>query len=237
MIFVDSIFDRLILPVIDRKFQAYRTQSAFDSARELLKCHTVSECAKGLSIIRQLCLDNPVNLQEHIDLLCEFVRDKANRKQEKLGVWSSSVRSALILICSLPRYDRNNWSYHLDLSNIRLNHLKLQRLNLENAVLFDSVFHNVDFGYSSFKGCDLGGSVFEESSSVEWCNFSNSLLNCSFLTRTTTSFLDTRLWGSNLEAARIDCCKIQVVDGYNLQPVQSRYGDRIQVVLGQPHAA
>ena len=237
MIFVDSIFDRLILPVIDRKFQAYRTQSAFDSARELLKSESPVECLKGLSIVRELCLDSPINLQEHIDLLCEFVRDKANRKQEQLGVWASPVRSALILICSLPRYDRNNWSYHLDLSNIRLNDLKLQRLNLENAVLFDSVFHNVDFGYSSFKGCDLGGSKFEASSSVEWCNFTESLLNNSFLTHSMTSFFDTRLWGCNLEAARIDCCKIQVVDGYNLQPVQSRYGERIQVVMGQPNAA
>ncbi|HYM76217.1 MAG TPA: hypothetical protein VE377_09590 [Candidatus Dormibacteraeota bacterium] len=237
MIFVDSIFERLILPVIDQKVQAYRTQSAFDSARELLKSQSVSECLKGLSIVRRLCLDNPPNLQEHIDLLCEFVRDKASRRQETLGAWGQGVRSALILICSLPRYDRNNWSYHLDLSNIRLNDLKLERLNLENAALFDSVFHNVDFGYSSFKSCDLGGSVFEASSSVEWCNFADSLMNCSFLTGVATSFFGTRLWGCNLEAARIDRCKVQVVDGYNVQPVLNRHGAKVEVSLGQPQAA
>jgi len=237
MIFVDSIFDHLILPAIDQKIQAYRTQAAFDSARELLKSQSVSECVKGLSVFRRLCLDNPPNLQEHIDLLCEFVRDKANREQEMLGAWTSGVRSALILICSLPRYDRNNWSYHLDLSNIRLNDLKLERLNLENAVLYDCVFHNVDFGYSSFKNCDLGGTVFEASSSAEWCNFTNSLVNCSFLSGVATSFLDTRLWGCNLEAARIDRCRIKVVDGYNLQPVLNRYGDRVEVLVRQPQVA
>ena len=105
MMFVDSIFDNLILPIISRKYQAYRIQADFDSAQELLKSQSEGDAAKGLAIVRQLCLDNPINMQEYMDHLCTFVREKAHRNRESLGTWKPVVRSALLLICSLPRYD------------------------------------------------------------------------------------------------------------------------------------
>lgn len=237
MILVDSIFDNLILPIISREYQAYRIQRNFESAREMLASQSDIECGKGLSIIRRLCQDNPINLQEYIDLLCGFVREKTGRQQSSLGAWKDLVRSAMILICSLPRYDRNNWSYNLDLTNLRLTDIALQRLNLENAVLYDSIFHNVDFGRSSFKNCDLGGCIFEASSSVEWCDFEGSLMNRSFLSGSTTSFFKTRLWGCSLEKAKIDCCRVEVIDGFDLGPALNRHDGRIEVVSNQPQAA
>jgi len=36
MIFVDSIFDKLVLPIISRKYEAYRIEADFDYAKQLL---------------------------------------------------------------------------------------------------------------------------------------------------------------------------------------------------------
>jgi Pentapeptide repeats (8 copies) len=215
MFLLDSIFDKLVAPVIDRRLQALRAQKNFDSGRQYLNTGIGGEATKGLAIIRRLCEENPLNLQEYIDVLCQFVRARANPQENAEGDWNALLRSALLLICSLPRYDRNKWPYNIDLANIRLSNMGLQRLNLENAVLFDSVFHKVDFGRSSFRNCDLGGCMFEAGSSVEWCDFEGSLMNRSFLSGKITTFTGTRLWGCNLEKARIDLCRMQIVDGYN----------------------
>lgn len=119
--------------------------------------------ARGLLIIRQLCLDSPINLQDYIDLLCSFVRQG---EQEPGIAWNLEGCGTVgpdshLFTCSLPRYDRNNRSYNLDLGNSWLTDLTLQRLNLENAALCDSVIHKVDFARSSLKNSDLRGSVFE----------------------------------------------------------------------------
>src|SRR5579871_2358530 len=159
MIFVDSIFDNVVLPVISKEVQAYRLQKKFESARAMLSTQSLAQCKKGLALIRRLCQDNPVNLQEHIDIICQFVREKADPQQTSFGTWQELIRSALVLVCSLPRYDQNNWSYNLDLSNVRFDNMVLQRLNLENAVLYDSVFRKVDFARRSFKNSDLGGYI------------------------------------------------------------------------------
>jgi len=237
MIFVDSIFENIVLPVISKEVQAYRIQKKFESARDLLSAQSAIQCKKGLSLIRRLCQDNPVNLQEHIDVICRFIREKAAPQQTSFGTWQDLIRSSLVLVCSLPRYDQNNWSYNLDLSNLHLENLVLQRLNLENAILCDSSFHKVDFARSSFKNSDLGGCSFEASSSLEWCDFDGALMNCSPLTHNVTSFYDTWLWGCNLDKAKIDVCRVQVVDGFDLKPALERHGGRIEDVSTRPKAA
>jgi hypothetical protein len=224
------IFDRLILPIVDQKFQAFRIQSNFETAKKLLSSSDREEATKGLSIIRRLVRDDTLNLQEYYDSLCDFIRNTASKDKPYPQNWSPVIKSALILLCSLPKYDRNQWPYNIELSNILLDNLTLHCLNFENAALYDSVFRKVDFSRSSFKNCDLGGCQFIEASSVEWCNFQNSLMNVSFLSGNTTSFLGTRIWGSNLDEARIAKCIIQNVDHTNLEDLMRKHGSAIQMI-------
>jgi hypothetical protein len=50
---------------------------AYESVRDMLSSQSETQCRKGLSLIRRLCQDNPVNLQEYIDVVCRFIREKA----------------------------------------------------------------------------------------------------------------------------------------------------------------
>ena len=229
MILIDSIFTRLVAPIIDEKLQGLRIQRNFDTARQLLASYKSSEAMQGLAIVRQLIRNNPPDLQEYYDLLCGFIRSKAGRENPPQEGWGPALRSALILLCSLPKYDRNQWPYNIEIWNICLSGIALHCLNLENAVLFDCLFRQVDFSRTSFKNCDLGGTVFERSS-VEWCNFTGSRMNISFISGTATSFLTTRLWGSNLQDADIARCRIQKCDGWDLQAVSRKFGERVEIV-------
>jgi hypothetical protein len=212
-----------------------RIQRNFNAARQLLSSADSDKAAQGLSIVRQLIKNSPPDLQEYYDLLCEFIRSKATRENPAPGIWEPALRAALTLLCSLPKYDRNQWPYNIELWNIMLCSSTLHGLNLENAVMFDCLFRKVDFSRTSFKNCDLGGTVFERSS-VEWCNFAGSQMNVSFLSGTATSFLNTRLWGCNLQDANIAKCRIHKCDGWDLQMVDRKFPGLVEIVslVGAP---
>ena len=106
--------------------------------------------------------------------------------------------------------------------------ITLHCMNFENFVMYDSEFVQSDFSRSSFKNCDLGGCQFIEKTSVEWCNFENAKLNVSFLSKRATTFADTLLWGSNLEKADIAKCRIQVVDGTNMDKVYETHREAVE---------
>ena len=235
MILIESIFNHLVAPIIDEKLQGLRIQKNFAAARDQLSSSDNGEVMDGIAIVRQLVKSNPPDLQEYYDLLCGFIRSKAGRENPPQSSWGPTMRAALVLLCSLPKYDRNQWPYNIEIWNIALSDLTLHGLNLENVVMWDCLFRKVDFSRSSFKNCDLGGAVFERSS-VEWCNFAGSKMNVSFLSGTPTSFLSTRLWGSNLEDADIARCRIQKCENWDLQAVSKKFGERVEIVslVGMP---
>jgi len=225
---LEPIFDKLILPIIDEKISAYRIRQNFENAVELLASKETATFQKGISTIQNLLKGNAFSIQEAIDAVTDSLRNHIGLGAPYDEAFNPAVRSALLFLSSLPKRDINDWPYNVELPNIRIKNMVLHCVNFEHIVMYDSEFIKTDFSRSSFKNCDLGGCQFVNKSSVEWCDFENAKLNVSFLTGKATTFADTLLCGSNLELADIANCRIQVVDGTNMEKVYENHKGAVE---------
>lgn len=169
--FLESIFNKMILPVIDEKISAYRTRQNFEDALELLSSKEAKTFQKGISTIQNLFKINSFPTQEAIDAITSSVRCHIGLEESYDEAFNPAVKSALLFLSSLPKRDINNWPYNFELPNIRIMNMTLHCVNFEHFVMYDAEFINTDFSRSSFKNCDLGGCQFVNKSSVEWCFF------------------------------------------------------------------
>ena len=225
---LESIFNKIILPIIDEKISAYRLRQNFDDSIELLSNKEAKSYQKGILTIQNLLKSNAFSIQEAIDAVTSSLWDHTNIKASYDEQFNPAIKSALLFLSSLPKKDVNNWPYNIELPNIRLMNIALHCVNFENFVMYDSEFVQTDFSRSSFKNCDLGGCQFIQKTSVEWSNFENAKLNVSFLSSKATTFIDTLLWGSNLEKADIAKCQIQVVDGTNMDKLYETHKEAVE---------
>ena len=157
---LESIFNKIVLPIIDEKISAYRIRQNFEDAIDLLSNKQTKSYQKGISTIQNLFKSNAFSIQEAIDAVTSSLRGHLNLKGSYDERFNPAVKSALLFLSSLPKKDVNNWPYNIELPKIRLMNITLHGINFEYFVMFDSEFVQTDFSRSSFKNCDLGGCQF-----------------------------------------------------------------------------
>ncbi len=208
---LEIVFEKLVAPVIDEKIRALRHHRNFRTAQDCLMNGDPQRVQEGLAILRELLRAAHVTCQFYYDVLCSFLTERFSRGVHYGNEWNPVIRHTFSILCSLPTHDANGWPYNSEIPNLHLDSITLHCMNFANFVLYDSEFNRVDFSRSSFKNCDLGGCEFLNSS-VEWCDFGGAKLNVSFLSHRPTTFMGTRLWGTNLHEADIAKCRIQKID-------------------------
>ncbi len=250
---LSPITDVILKPYLDEKFRALKYQQYLTYAQKLLghkktvslgkqtprkKARStlrkdIANAERGIGTLAELARSYPYNLQEIIDVLTSFIREKWHKNNAISDEWNPVLVKGLRILAAFPKKDHNGWPYHVELTQIRVGSvnesIKLQRLNLENFVLWGTEFVRADLAWSNFTNTDLGGCQFVSGSSVEWCDFSGALMNFSYLDKVCTTFDDTRLWGSQFETARIDKCRIHITDGFDVGTLIDKHGDRIEI--------
>jgi hypothetical protein len=188
----------------------------------------------GLGVLAEVARNFPYRTPEVIEDVCRFVRARWDKRRPADGAWGGVLALALRVLSALPKRDPNGHPYYVELTQVRVAGVDLKGANLAGFVLWGSEFRGVNLSRGSFRDADLGGCVFADGTSVEWCDFAGAQMNFSFMDQVATTFDRVRLWGAKLDEARIDCCRMLVCDGFDSSGLKAKFGDRLDVRVVPP---
>ena len=229
MSILNLVSDVLLKPYFDEKLRALKYEKYFEYAGRLLAGDDAQKARKGLGILAELARNYPYRTQDIIDEICSFIKTRWSKERSYDEAWNGVLHSGLRILAGLPKKDHNQHPYYVELTQIRIRNMDLKGTNFEELVLWGSEFIRVNMTRSNFRGADLGGCIFSDETSVEWCDFSHALMNYSFLDKVCTTFDRARLWGSRFEDARIERCIMVISDGFDATDLKAKLGEHLEL--------
>lgn len=228
------VSDVLLKPYFDEKLRALKYDRYFKYAVRLLAENDVDRACQGLAVLAELARTYAYRTQEVISAICDFLKRRWAKSQPFDASWNRALVAGLRILSALPKKDSNEHPYYVEVTQIRAQELELKGINFENFVLWGTDFIDVNMTRSNFRNTDLGGCRFLHGTSVEWSDFSEAMMNFSFVDEIATTFDGARLWGADFSEARIDCCNMVISDGFDAQPIAAKFGDKLVVVNARP---
>ncbi len=190
---------------------------------ELAKSDDPNRRVKGIDQLAELT-EHPHKRQEIIDFLTDELRSQFPQNKEIDESDLLILEHMIKTITTIPRYDANNHALQFKLSQIRVqgvqNDLDLSNTNFKDMSLWGSQFINVILSHSDFRNADLGGTIFKNCS-LEYADLEGAIITGSFMDAENgsprpTRFIKTRLYGSNLEKAKIENGELIGISDFDL---------------------
>lgn len=226
-VYKDLLINGILVAVIGGAIKAYlseslvvlRTSFLVASAIRKLSSTKLPRVMRAVHTLIEIAGTQPTRRQEMVDLLAEnFFRRRLTRGDRQLDPTPKELveicKVALRALLSLPRRDENGHGINIDLHQIRLvahEGIYLEKLNLQDVVLWGSEFVKVDLSRSTFENADLGGVRFVQCG-LEDVNMKNARLSYSYMDDRPTIIEDCNLARSSIdEALIIDAERPQVI--------------------------
>jgi hypothetical protein len=223
---IDFIVEFLIKPFFSEKLRVLKYYDQKYTAKRLLGNSHPHKIKKGISLLFELAISYPYRVQEIINEITAFLRQRFPQEKQVHPEDKELLELGIRSLAAISRLDSNGFPYDFDLHQIRIEDLNLTRTNFRFFSLWGCQFHNVILSHSSFEEADLGGTVFE-SCSLEYSNLKQAKLCASFMDQGRPSrFRGTRLWGSNLKDADIECCELHIFDKVELPELQEKVNEK-----------
>ncbi len=222
---IDFIVEILLKPFFSEKLRVFKYYDQKRTAERLLAGSDPGGMKKGLSLLFELGVSYPYRVQEVINKITGFLREKFSQEEPTRAELKDVLEFGIRSLTSMPRLDMNGFPYNIDIHQIGIADMDLTRTNFRFFSLWGCLFHNIIFSHSSFEEADLGGALFDNCS-LEYADLKGAKLCGSFMDEgRATRFMNTRLWGSNLGDAEIEFCDLHNADNIDLQPVQQKINE------------
>lgn len=228
----EFIVETLIKPFFSEKLRVIKYYDQKHTAGRLLSSPNAARRRKGLALLFELATSYPYRVQEIVDQITAFLRDKFPQGIPLDPLQKEVLEFGLRSLTAIPRLDPNGFPYNFDIHQIRIEDMDLTRSNFRFFSLWGCQCRRVIFSHSTFEQADLGGVIFEDCS-LEYADVKGAAMCGSIMDNgRPTQFKGTRLWCCNLKDADIRSCDLNVIDPVDLQGVQAVIQSKKLRVIG-----
>ncbi len=182
-------------------------ESRYNKIAGLMKLDDPAKRIEGIGLLQEAATICPSRRQDLADLLQQLLMNNFPQGREVEIKSLPVLKRAIRAITSIPRIDENGFPLNIDIHQIRIQNLDLTHTNFKDISLWGNQFIDVILSRSNFQNADLGGTLFVRGS-LEYSLFDGAKITGSFMDKRPTRFIETRLYGTNLERAMIDNCEL-----------------------------